>query len=66
MADPTRSLSILTALRREIELRRTYLDGAADVVEVQVTVKLQAGTTWVKGVDWHESRRSTRPPAVLP
>lgn len=58
----TRALG--SAIARELEARRGYLDAATDLGEVQVTVKLQAGTTWVRGVVWREekacrSRRST-------
>jgi hypothetical protein len=48
--------AILAAVRRELEQRRAHLDAADDVGEVTVTVKLQAGTTWVRGVAWREER----------
>lgn len=48
--------ALLTAFRREVEQRRTQLDGATDLGEVTVTLRLQAGTSWVRGVVWGEER----------
>lgn len=48
--------AILAAIRRELEQRRAVLDGASDLGEVTVRVRLQAGTTWVRGVVWEEER----------
>lgn len=48
--------AILQAVKREVDQRRQHLDGSDDVGEVTVTVKLQAGTTWVRGVIWQEER----------
>lgn len=59
----SRSDAVLAAIRRELASRRAYLDAAPDVVEITVTLKLQAGTTWVRGVVWQEERRQASPPA---
>lgn len=48
--------AVLQAVRRELQLRREQLDLSSDVVEVTVTVKLQAGTTWVRGTVYEEQR----------
>lgn len=59
----TRTDIVLEAVQRELEARRSHLDSAGDVGEVTITVKLNAGTTWVRGVVYHEERvyRSSRP-----
>lgn len=48
--------AVLQALRREIEQRASHLDGATDIGEITVTVKLQAGTTRVRSVTYQEER----------
>lgn len=48
--------AIRDAVLREVAQRAQHLDAADDLGEVTVTVKLQAGTTWVRGVVWQESR----------
>lgn len=48
--------ALIAAIRREIEQRRGVLDAATDLGEVTIRVKLQAGTTWVRGVVWEEER----------
>ena len=57
-----RSQTILTALRKELEQRKGYLNEATDIVEVTLTVKLQAGTSWVRGIVWQEERRPASRP----
>lgn len=52
----TRTAAIAAAIRRELEARRALIDSAIDLGEIQITVKLQAGTTWVRGVVWQEER----------
>lgn len=56
MSTPTRSSIVLAALQKEIAERRSHLDTATDIAEVTVTVKLQAGTTWVRGTHYCEER----------
>lgn len=48
--------AILGAVMREIELRASHLDSSHDIGEITVTVKLQAGTTWVRSVLYQELR----------
>lgn len=48
--------AVLAAVRREVEQRRGVLDAATDLGEVTITVRLQAGTSWVRGVSWQEER----------
>jgi hypothetical protein len=48
--------AIVAAVRREVEQRRSLLDAASDLGEVTIRVRLQAGTSWVKGVVWEEER----------
>lgn len=52
----TRTEAILAALTKEVEERRRMIDGAEDLGEVSLTVRLQAGTTLVRGVVWEEER----------
>ena len=51
-----RSVAILAAIREQVELRRLLLDHADDLGAITVTIKLQAGTAWVRGVIWEEER----------
>lgn len=55
---PKRSiaLAISQALSQELHDRRAHLDASTNLAEVTVTIKLQAGTTWVRGVVWQEER----------
>jgi hypothetical protein len=48
--------AVLLAVRREVEQRRALLDAAVDLGEVTIRVKLQAGTSWVRGTVWEEER----------
>lgn len=48
--------AVLQALRTEIEQRAQHLDNAADIGMITISVKLQAGTTWVRGVTYQEER----------
>jgi hypothetical protein len=59
--------AILAAIRREFVERRPHLDRADDIGEVQVTVRLRAGTTAVTSVTWQEDRvmRAMRRPDHL-
>lgn len=52
----TRTQAVLGAIQRELKERQPSLDGAAEVSEVQLTVRLQAGTTWVRGTEYREER----------
>lgn len=52
----TRAEVIVQALAREVRQRATSIDASPDVAEVTVTVKLQAGTTWVRGTVYQEQR----------
>lgn len=52
----SRSEVIVQALAREVRQRAASIDGSDDVAEVTVTVKLQAGTTWVRGTVYQEQR----------
>lgn len=48
--------ALADAMREQILLRREVLDRSTDLAEVTVTVKLSAGTTWVRSVVWSELR----------
>lgn len=56
MADPTRTDAICAAISAQVALRRATLDRADDLGQVTITVKLAAGTAWVRGVVWEEER----------
>lgn len=56
----TLTRALAAALQQELTARRDYLDAATDIAEVCVTVKLQAGTTWVRGVVWEEEKTRRR------
>jgi hypothetical protein len=56
----SRAAAIQQAVLRELATRREYLDRAADLGEVQVTVKLQAGTAMIRSVTWSEERVAPR------
>lgn len=47
---------ISAELRKQLDMRRSLLDSATDLGEVTITVKLQVGTTWVRGIVWEEER----------
>lgn len=55
--------AVLAAVRRELEQRRTHIDGSEDVGAITLTVKLNAGTTWVRGVTYTEERVYRNNPA---
>lgn len=46
----------MQAVSRELRQRQAVLDAAGDLAEVTITVKLQAGTTWVRGTVFQEER----------
>jgi hypothetical protein len=48
--------AIKQAMTRELDLRRAAIDGASDIGEVTITVKLSAGTAWIRGVRYQEER----------
>lgn len=48
--------AVVLAIRRELDGRRALLDASGDVAEVTITVKLQVGTTSVRGVVYQEQR----------
>jgi hypothetical protein len=52
----TRTASILDAVRRQLDQRRGMLDAAEDLGEIQITVRLQAGTTLIRSVNVSEER----------
>lgn len=52
----TRTAAITAAIRKELSERTELIDRAEDLAEVTITVKLQAGTSWVRGVVWQEER----------
>lgn len=56
----TRASVILNALAQEVRMRASIIDKDDELAEVTVTVKLQAGTTWVRGTEYHEERISRR------
>ena len=45
-----------STVRRELERRRAHLDAAADLGEVTISVRLTAGSLWVRGVTYQEER----------
>lgn len=55
-APETRTGAILRAVARELRQRAVVIDASTDLAEVTVTVKLQAGTTWVRGTEFREER----------
>lgn len=52
----TRTAAITAAIRKELGERTELIDRAEDLAEVTITIKLQAGTSWVRGVVWQEER----------
>lgn len=52
----SRTDAILQEIQKLLTLRRRELDSASDLAEVTLTVKLQAGTTWVRGTQYSEER----------
>lgn len=52
----TRSEAISAAVRAQLAERAALLDKAEDLGEITITVKIQAGTTWIRGVVWQEER----------
>jgi len=57
----TRAGVLLAAVQHEIESRRASIDRAEDLAEVTVTLRLQAGTSWLRGVVWREERLCREP-----
>lgn len=53
----TRAEAIEAAVRRELQHRREQLDRDDKLGEIQITIKLQAGTTYIRGVVWQEERQ---------
>lgn len=56
MSASSRSAAILAVIQREINDRRASIDASNDLAEVTITVKLQAGTQWVRGTQYCEER----------
>ena len=58
LREETRSRSeiLLAEVTRQIAERRAHLDAATDLGEISIIVKMNAGTTRVRGVIWHEER----------
>lgn len=56
----TRAQAVLEAVRRELAERRAHLDAADNITEVTITVKLQPGTTTVRGTVYHDERTVRR------
>lgn len=52
----SRAQVIQEAVLKELSVRRDHIDKSTDLAEVQITVKLQAGSTWVRGIVWQEER----------
>lgn len=52
----SRTAVILSAVRAQLEERRGLIDRAADLGELQITVRLQAGTNVVRSVSVSEER----------
>lgn len=52
----SRSDVLLAEVSRQIAARRLLIDDAQDLGSVTITVKLQAGSTWVRGTVWEEER----------
>lgn len=52
----TRTQAIAAAITRELDRRRLLIDVATDLGEVTITVRLQAPSAWVRGVEWTEER----------
>lgn len=48
--------AIQKAIVEAIAERRAMIDRADDLGEVTVSIKIQAGTTWIRGVVWTEER----------
>lgn len=46
----------MEAVRKQLDMRRVSLDQADDLGDVTITIKLQAGSCWVRGVIWEEER----------
>ena len=56
MSNRTRTVNIAEAIRQQLVDRQAMRDGADDLAEVSFTVKLQAGTTRVRAVQYSEER----------
>lgn len=56
MSTATRTEVVLAAIRRELAERAALVDRARDLGEITITVKLQAGTTTIRGVVWQDTR----------
>jgi hypothetical protein len=48
--------AVLRAMQRELAQRTKHLDDSDDIAEVTITVRLNAGTTWVRGVEYKDLR----------
>lgn len=47
---------LLEEVKRQITEHRGVLDASQDLAAVKITVQLQAGSSWVRGVKWEEER----------
>lgn len=56
MSEPTRTDAITAAIAAQLKFRRSMLDASDDLGQVTITVKMAAGTNWVRGVVWEEER----------
>ena len=52
----TRSDILIEEITRQIHERRASIDSATDLGEVTLTIKLAAGSAWVRGFIWQEER----------
>jgi hypothetical protein len=57
---PTRTSVILAEITRQLDERRQHIDEATDLGELRVTVRLNAGTVWIRSVSWEEQRCRSR------
>jgi hypothetical protein len=48
--------AVLRAIQRELAQRTKHLDDSDDIAEVTIKVRLNAGTTWVRGVEYTDLR----------
>lgn len=56
MAEQSRTQSVGAAIQRQLAQRAASIDVADDLGEITITIKLAAGTTWVRSVVWEEER----------
>ncbi len=52
----TRAEALLAEVRKQVLLREALLNAADDLGEITITVRLQAGTNWIRSVTWLEER----------